>query len=115
MNKILDQQHSLFIDFTKKYGRLIRNLSIPMPPTELNLNLIDLLAKFNRDFQVTIDELDTLNSYFVCKADNNPQMTNEIQQKIKDYEEMNATIKQFMPYIILNNMVKQDIRYQYRQ
>jgi len=111
MDEILDQQRLLFMDFAKKYGCLIRNLVAKQQSNhhindDSNLNLISLLGKFNRDFQVTIDELDTLNSYFDLSTSST--VAAEIQQKIKDYESMNATIKQFMPYIILSNITKPD-------
>ena len=99
---ILQHQRQLFLDFAKKYGCLIRNIE------KINPTSASLLAEFNRDFQVTIDELDILNTYLTTPEKSQHKVQPKIQQKIAKYESMNDTINQFLPYIIVADMAKKD-------
>ena len=67
---------------------------------KLNNKNIDMLNKFNNDFRVTINVLEELNVYL--EDSNNP----EIKNKLKEYKNMEETIKQFTPLLLINNIIK---------
>jgi len=94
MEEIVKYQETLFRKFTKHYVLMIEKLK------NLNNDNIDILNKFNNDFRVTIDVLKELNLYL------ENHKTKEIENKIKEIKDMNLTIKQFMPYVIINNVIK---------
>jgi len=93
MDEIIQYQKDLFKKFTKKYIFMINKLD------KLNNNNIEILNKFNNDFRVTIDMLEELDLYL---EDENE----ETKRKIKEYKDMNDTIKQFIPLMLVNNIIK---------
>ena len=64
---------------------------------------IDFLRKFNNDFKVTMDELDVVNDVL----SNNDELDNTMKLKLKNYNNMNKTIKQFLPYLLVNTMFQE--------
>jgi len=94
MNEIVQYQRDLFTEFTKKYMVMISKLD------KLNNENIEMLNKFNNDFRVTIDVLDELNVYL--EDDKNEV----VKKKLKEYKEMEDTIKQFTPFLLVNTMLK---------
>ena len=95
MEQILNYQKELFVEFTEKYKNMIEKLV-----NKLNNKNIDMLNKFNNDFRVTINVLEELNVYL--EDSNNP----EIKNKLKEYKNMEETIKQFTPLLLINNIIK---------
>ena len=95
MEQILNYQKELFVEFTEKYKNMIEKLA-----NKLNNKNIDMLNKFNNDFRVTINVLEELNVYL--EDSNNP----EIKNKLKEYKNMEETIKQFTPLLLINNIIK---------
>ena len=102
MNDVINYQFKLLENFNEKYKKMLLSLKKINNSKHITTNItiindkIDYLSKFNNDLQVTMNELDILND--VLSSDT---LDDNVQNKLKEYNNMNNTIKELLPYLII--------------
>ena len=96
MKQVIETQNDLFQQFQKQHTQFIQNIQ----NKKFHIEIIELLNKFNNDLITITGDLQDINDIFK----NNTHDLPRIQQKIKEFQQVQDKIKEFLPYLILNTV-----------
>tara|TARA_B100001094_G_C18122051_1_gene767414 strand:- start:145 stop:444 length:300 start_codon:yes stop_codon:yes gene_type:complete len=91
MNKQIIYQEQVFSNYIKQQKLFIQNMR-NCNITPISINLIN---RFNDQIIDLTNDLTEINEYFITNTTNK-----DIEQKIRNYQQVNRQIKQLLPFII---------------